>query len=220
MSVGNVSATLSGVPVLSGTNFKTWKNKVTLVLGCMDLDHALREPRPAPLTDQSSLEDRRVFERWERSNRIGLMIIKNTIPETFLDTMSEENDVKHFLDTLEERFVRSDKAEMSAVLRKLVSMRYKGDGNIREYVLDMFHLAGKLKGLKIELPEDVLVHLVLISLPPRFSQFEVSYNCPKDKWTLNELISHLALKRRGNTISVWHQNRVRRPKALKKSIKS
>ncbi|XP_039126655.1 uncharacterized protein LOC120262825 [Dioscorea cayenensis subsp. rotundata] len=70
-------------------------------------------------------------------------------------------------------------------------MRYKDDGNIREYVLDMFHLAGKLKGLKIELPEDVLVHLVLISLPPRFSQFEVSYNCQKDKWTLNELISHL-----------------------------
>ncbi|XP_039137099.1 uncharacterized protein LOC120274626 [Dioscorea cayenensis subsp. rotundata] len=164
MSVGNVSATLSGVTVLSGTNFKTWKNKVTLLLGCMDLDHALREPCPATLTDQSSLEDRRVFERWERSNRIGLIIIKNTIPETFLDTMSEENDVRHFLDTLEERFIRSDKAEMSAVLRKLVSMRYKGDGNILEYVLDMFHLAGKLKGLKIELPEDVLVHLVLIAL--------------------------------------------------------
>ncbi|KAH7669007.1 TROVE domain-like protein [Dioscorea alata] len=160
MSVGNVSATLSGFPVFNGTNFKTWKNKVTLVLGCMDLDHPLREPRPAPLIDQSSLEERRVFEMRERSNCTGLMIINNTIVEAFLDTMSKANDVRHFLDTLKECFVRSDKAEMSAILRKLVTMWYKGDGNIRKYVLDMFYLAGILKGLKIELPKDVLVHLI------------------------------------------------------------
>ena len=35
------------------------------------------------------------------------------------------------------------------------------------------------------------MYLVLISLPPQFGQFKVSYNCQKDKWTLNELISHL-----------------------------
>ena len=34
------------------------------------------------------------------------------------------------------------------------------------------------------------MHLVLISLPAQFSQFIVSYNTQKDKWTLNELISH------------------------------
>ena len=117
--------------------------------------------------------------------------MKNAIPETFLDTMSEETNAKSFLNTLEERFAKSDKAETSASLRKLVSMRYKGNGSIREYILEISHLAGKLKSLKIELSEDLLVHLVLISLPPHFGQFEVSYNCQKDKWTFNELISHL-----------------------------
>ena len=34
------------------------------------------------------------------------------------------------------------------------------------------------------------MHLVLISLPTQFSQLIVSYNTQKDKWTLNELISH------------------------------
>ena len=34
------------------------------------------------------------------------------------------------------------------------------------------------------------MHLVLISLPAQFSQFIVCYNTQKDKWTLNELISH------------------------------
>jgi hypothetical protein len=47
-------------------------------------------------------------------------------------------------------------------------MNYKGKGNIREYIMEMSNLASKLKALKLELPEDLLVHLVLISLPAHF----------------------------------------------------
>ena len=56
--------------------------------------------------------------------------------------------------------------------------------------MEMSNLASKLKALKLELSEDLLVYLVLISLPAQYSQFKVSYNTQKDKWTLNELISH------------------------------
>ena len=69
-------------------------------------------------------------------------------------------------------------------------MKFKGKTSIREYILQMSNLASKLKALKLELSEDLLVHLVLISLPAQFSQFKVSYNCQKEKWTLNELISY------------------------------
>jgi hypothetical protein len=47
-----------------------------------------------------------------------------------------------------------------------------------------------LKALKLERPEDLIVHLVLIFLPPHFGQFKVSCNTQKEKWTLNKLISH------------------------------
>ena len=43
-------------------------------------------------------------------------------------------------------------------------MRYKGKGNIREYIMKMSHLASRLNTLKLDLSEDLLVHLVLISL--------------------------------------------------------
>ena len=79
---------------------------------------------------------------------------------------------------------------MSNLLTKLISMKYKGKGNIKEYIMEMSNLALKLKSLKLELGEDLLVHLVLISLPAHFGQFKVSYNTQKDKWSLNELISH------------------------------
>lgn len=53
--------------------------------------------------------------------------------------------------------------------------------------MQMSSIASKLKAIKLELSDDLLMHLVLISIP---AQFKVSYNCQRDKWTLNELISY------------------------------
>ena len=52
-------------------------------------------------------------------------------------------------------------------------MKYKVKGNIREYIMQMSHLASKLKTLGLGVSEDLLVHLVLISLPTQFIQFKV-----------------------------------------------
>ena len=68
-------------------------------------------------------------------------------------------------------------------------MRYKGKENIREYIMKMSNLVTKLKALKLELSEYILVHLVLISLSTQFSPFKISYNTQNEKWTLNELIA-------------------------------
>ena len=68
-------------------------------------------------------------------------------------------------------------------------MRYKRKYNIKEYIMKMFNLVARLKTLKLELLENILVHLVLISLPTQFSPFKISYNTQKKKWTMNQLIA-------------------------------
>ncbi|RVW75445.1 Retrovirus-related Pol polyprotein from transposon TNT 1-94 [Vitis vinifera] len=118
------------------------------------------------------------------------MIMKRVIPEAFRGVVTDEvTNASDFLAEIQKRFAKNDKAEMSTLLASLISMKYKGKGNVREYIMEMSHLASKLKALKLELSDDLLVHLVLISLPTQFNRFKVSYNCQKDKWTLNELIS-------------------------------
>ena len=87
---------------------------------------------------------------------------------------------KGFLEDIEKRFAKNEKAKTSTLLAKLISMRYVGKGNIREYIMEMSHITLKLKALKLELSEDLLVHLVLISLPTQYSQFKVSYNYQKE----------------------------------------
>ena len=177
-SASNITATINSIPMLNGTNFKTWHENLYIVLGVMDLDLALRVSSPAPLTVESSSDEKRGIERWEKSNHICLMIIKKVIPKAFRGIISETiKTAKEFLEEIKNRFAKNEKSETSTLLANLISMRYKGNGSIREYIMEMSHLPSKLRAHKLNLPEDFLVHLVLISLPTQFSQFKVSYNC-------------------------------------------
>ncbi|XP_075486543.1 uncharacterized protein LOC142526176 [Primulina tabacum] len=185
----SISANLNNVPVLNGSNFKKWKEHVMIVLGCMDLDYALREDRPTLLTSSGTADQKGSLEKWERSNRMKLMIMKHSIPDTIRGAIPEENDAKKFLTQIADRFAANEKVETSTILNKLVSMRYKEKGNIREYIMKMSNLVTRLKSFKLELSEDIFVHLALISLPAQFNQFKISYNTQKEKRTLNEFIA-------------------------------
>ena len=117
------------------------------------------------------------------------MITKHSIPKAIRSAIPEKTRAKAFLDQIANRFAANEKVETSTILSKLVSMRYKGKENIREYIMEMSNLVTRLKALKLEFSKDILVHLILISLPTQFSPFKISYNTQKEKWTLNELIA-------------------------------
>ncbi|RDX80970.1 hypothetical protein CR513_38411, partial [Mucuna pruriens] len=118
-----------------------------------------------------------------------LVIMKRLIPKAlYLRVKVQENSLKKLSNSLQCK--KNEKAETSNLLAKLISIKYKGRGNIREYIIEMSNLTSKFKSLKLKLSENLIVHLVLILLPAHFCQFKVSYNTQKDKWSLNELISH------------------------------
>ena len=53
-SVANVTAQVNSILMLNGTNFKVWKEVVEIVLGCMNLDLALRTERPISTPETSN----------------------------------------------------------------------------------------------------------------------------------------------------------------------
>ncbi|CAM8917136.1 unnamed protein product [Rhodiola kirilowii] len=73
-------ANTNNIPMLNGNNFKDWEETMLIHLGCMDLDLALRIPRPDDLTDASTKADEAYWDKWDRSNRLSLMIMKHGIP--------------------------------------------------------------------------------------------------------------------------------------------
>ena len=133
-----------------------------ITLGVMDLDLAFRIDRPT-IKDTSTEKEIRVEEKWDRSNRVSLMIMKRTIPEAFRGSISDSiTNAKAFLAEVETRFVKSEKSEIGTLLTKLVSMKYKDKGSIREYIMEMSNVVSRLRALKLEISDDLLVHLVLI----------------------------------------------------------
>jgi len=89
---------VNSVPILNGTNFKDWKENIEIILGCMDLDLALKTEQPPTPTVSSTPEDRRDHEKWVCSNCMSIMIIKRGIPEMFRGTISENiTTAKEFL---------------------------------------------------------------------------------------------------------------------------
>ena len=152
--------------MLNGTNFKSWQENVMIVLGVMDLDLVLRVTQPIDLTKQSCFLEKSKIERWDRLNHINVMIMKRAIPEAFRSAMFKKiTTTEEFLEEIKKRFGKNEKAETSTLLTNFISMRYNGKNNIRENMMEMSHLPSKLKALKLELFEDLLVHLILISLP-------------------------------------------------------
>ena len=93
-----------------------------------------------------------------------MMIMKRPIPRACKGTISDQiTTVKESLAIIEKRLVKNEKAEICMLLTNLISMKYKGKCNVMEYILEMSHLASKLKAVQLALSEDLQVHLVLIS---------------------------------------------------------
>ena len=98
----------------------------------MDLDLALRTEQPFS-TPKTSNEVK--IEKWDRFNRMCLMIMKHSIPEAFQDFISEGQSAKKFLGEIEQYFAKNEKAETSNLLAKLISMIFKGKSYIRKFLL-------------------------------------------------------------------------------------
>ncbi|GAV83621.1 UBN2_2 domain-containing protein [Cephalotus follicularis] len=131
----------------------------------MDLDHALRIDTSAAITAQNTIEQRAAYEKWERSNRMSLMIMKSSISVAIRGAISDSNDTKTYIASVEEQFKGSSKAHASTLIMKMLTTRYDETSGVREHIIMMNDMASKLKGMEMAISEGFLVHFIMTSLP-------------------------------------------------------
>ena len=180
---------ISGIEHLNGTNFTMWKDQIKISLGITDLDYALRFDPPEPLTADSTADQKKTYEIWERSNRMSLMIMKNSISTAIRGAIPDSENAKEFLASVEEQFKGSSKAHASTLILKMLTTKYDGVSGVREHIMMMNDVASKLKGMDVEISEGFLVHFIMTSLPTQFGPFKINYNTQKEKWKMSELIA-------------------------------
>ncbi|GJX07922.1 UBN2_2 domain-containing protein [Tanacetum coccineum] len=147
---------LSGIEPLTGTNFSTWRDQVKLTLGIMDLDHALHIDYPAALTAASTVDQKRAYEQWERSNHMSLMIIKNSISVAIRGAIPDSENAKEYLSSIEEQFKGTSKAHESTLILKMLTTKYDRASGVREHIMMMSVMKNKLNGMDMEIKEERL----------------------------------------------------------------
>ena len=65
----------SSVPLFNGINFSNWWEQVQFHLGVLDLDLAFQEEKHAIVIDKSSVEQKSLYKKWEKLNRLSLIFM-------------------------------------------------------------------------------------------------------------------------------------------------
>ncbi|XP_059310571.1 uncharacterized protein LOC132061911 [Lycium ferocissimum] len=125
------------IPMLSGENFTAWKEKVLLTLVCSNLDLPIRVEEPPKPTESSTPDAKAYFERWERSNRLSLMLIKAHISQSIRVSIPDSDKVKAYIKAIEEQFVSCDKALASTLMKRISSMTFDRSRTVREHIMEM-----------------------------------------------------------------------------------
>ncbi|XP_068340490.1 uncharacterized protein [Pyrus communis] len=187
-SVNTSAMNLSSIEPLNGGNFKKSKQDIEIVLGMMDLDLALRDDEPAPVDENLTTDQRLKFKKWEKANRMSLMVMKRAMGETVMGGITACDKAKEFLDAVSAKFKESEKAEMGDLMTTLTTLKLDENKSVREHILKLVETTAKLKDLEVLVDDAFIIHMVLNSLPPKFDQLKTFYDTQKEKWTLDELI--------------------------------
>ncbi|XP_028963314.1 uncharacterized protein LOC126629474 [Malus sylvestris] len=105
---------LNTVEPLTGVNYKKWKQDLEILLGVMDWDLALRTEEPFTPTDGSTSSQKSKYEKWHKSNRISLLIIKRSMTDVVRGAFTDATNAKDFLKSIEQKYQESLKTETDA----------------------------------------------------------------------------------------------------------
>jgi hypothetical protein len=116
MNMFKVSKNLAGIEPLNGSNYGSWKMNLDIMLGCMDYDFVLTEPKPP--TDESSATEKAHHVRWEKVNRLAMMIIRASIRESLRGGIATTKTSSELMSLIKNQFVGKKKSLLQIMNKK------------------------------------------------------------------------------------------------------
>ena len=216
-SAALIMTQLNAIPTLDGSNYATWRDKLTMLLELSDLDFALTHAYPTPPVEGENGYDDRFFKygiekaKWEASNKKCLTIIKHSMGDAVKGAITDSETATEYLDKVQAQFTGSSKAYASSLTRQFINAKYDGSG-MRAYIQKMTAMAGRLnKYFNAPLPDEFIVQVIMESLPKEFEAFHIAYNnTVASNWTLDQLMAQCVQeeerqKSRGESVNLTQQ---------------
>ncbi|XP_043710465.1 uncharacterized protein LOC122659417 [Telopea speciosissima] len=185
----SVNNNMVTIKILTGTNYKKWKEDFLFAMEMADVHTSLVMDTPADLNDRSSKDDKMIHVAWTKSNRLYLLSLKRTIKEHLKSDFPSDCTAKELLAAMAQRYRVSSNAKIGTFLQELFNMTYNGSGGVRDYIIRMVDYQTKLKVLNVLLPDTCIGHQAMNTLPSEFGIIKINYRSTDESWPINDLIS-------------------------------
>ncbi|KAL0714425.1 hypothetical protein Bca4012_021404 [Brassica carinata] len=149
----NVFASANSVVKFNGLNYGEWVEQIRFTLGVMALDSAiLTDEEPSAITVDSSESEKSRYERWERSNRLSLNLMRLTMAESIKPSMPKTEKAREFIEKIKEcsQSELADKSIVGSLMNELTTKKFDWSQPIHDHVTHMSNLAAKLTTLGME----------------------------------------------------------------------
>ncbi|KAF8091911.1 hypothetical protein N665_0432s0014 [Sinapis alba] len=145
-SSSNVFASANSVVKFNGLNYGEWFEQIRFTLGVMALDSAiLTDEEPSAITVDSSESEKSRYERWERSNRLSLNLMRLTMAESIKPSMPKTEKAREFIEKIKEcsQSELADKSIVGSLMNELTTKKFDWSRPIHDHVTLMSNLAAK-----------------------------------------------------------------------------
>ncbi|XP_020242753.1 uncharacterized protein LOC109820967 [Asparagus officinalis] len=141
-----------------------------------NLDYVLTEDKPEEPDESSSLSEKKSRTKWVKANKLAMLIIRALVDQTICGGIPTCKTAKELLETIKKQFKGSVRAKKYSYLVKLNNLKYDESGDVRQHILKVSQLIIRLRELRLQLEDDLMVYFVVASLPSKFDIFKVKYS--------------------------------------------
>ncbi|CAA0822318.1 Unknown protein, partial [Striga hermonthica] len=146
---------------------------------------------PAPLSAQSTEEEREAHRKWHKADEMArcyiLAYMSNVLQQQH-HTMPTAADM---MLSLKELFVEQDRAARFEAMRKIMSSVMPERASMREHVLKMMEYLNEIDVLGGNIDGEAKIDIILHSLPKSYENFRLNAIMNKKGYTLAELLTDL-----------------------------
>ncbi|XP_073120920.1 uncharacterized protein [Henckelia pumila] len=177
----------------SGTDFKTWKQKMLFYLTTLHLARFLKEVVAVPAPDADT-QTRSVFDAWCHSDFLCRNYILNGLDNTLYSVYSATKTAKKLWESLEKKYKTEDAGTKKFVVEKFLEFKMVDTKTVISQVQEFQIIIHDIMAEGMMISESFQVAAIIEKLPPLWKDFKNYLKHKRKEMGLEDLIVRLRIE--------------------------
>lgn len=169
MSAKNVNSLIAGVPKLDGANYHDWKFNMQMILRRSGSWLVVNGTTSEPDEDDSA-----EYLTWHAHSEDGLTAIGLSVDQSQVAHIRDCTSGPAAWKALAAIYERNDCATRISLKRELYTFVHDTSLPIRDYVTGITTVAGKLKAIGVDIPDEDVTDILIYALAPEYNAVATS----------------------------------------------